>query len=177
MNLEKYVLGSELAEKGNFNIANISMLIKNEDLIEGDDFLKFGSVTLIKKTSPVLPNYIKKVIEEQELTDLTGLLPKIYISNALSEEVEPETIILNEDCIEDVQPIKVKTYLPKISGMYKSIKVHNKNFVKITDPLLAEAFHDSNKGTCLLDPQDFPEAYEYTKGNMPLGKEKFLGWY
>lgn len=178
MNLEKYAVGSELAQKGDFHIANISMLIKEENMIEGEDFLKFGTITLINKESPFLPAYIKKVIDEHELTDLTGLFPIGFIEDELSEEQEfnEEDIVLNSDGIEDVQKISVKNYLPKIAGKYTDVTVGKKKFIRLTDEKLIEAFNDK-KIRSILNTTDFPAANDYVDDYLELTKQKVLAWY
>lgn len=178
MNLEKYVVGSELAQKGDFHIANISMLIKEENMVEGEDFLKFGTITLINTESPWLPAYIKKVINEQELTDLTGLLPIGFVEEELSEEVDfdEEDIVLNKDGIEDVQKITVKNYLPKITDMYENVIVGKKKFIRLHDDKLIEAFNDK-KIRCVMDMNELDEIKEDCDGYIELTKQKVLAWY
>lgn len=177
MNLENYVLGSELAEKGNFHIANISMLINEEFMLENIDYLKFGGITLLNKKCDVLPAYIRKVIDTGTLSDLTGLIPKSFIKYELSEEFEDEdNIKLNADGIEGVQPATTKNYINKVKDMYEDIVVNKKAFVRITNDTLAEAFAD-RKNRAIMDASEFPEADEYVDGYMELSSGKVLAWF
>jgi len=177
MNLEKYVLGSELAEKGNFHIANISMLINEEWMQEGIDYKKFGGITLLHTECLVLPAYIQKVIDEQELSDLSGLVPKSFVKSELSEYFEDEDkVVYNSAGLEDVQPVITKNYINKIKGMFEDVMVSKKSFVKISDDKLALAFAD-RKNRAIMDVDDFPEANEYVDGYIELTNDKVLAWF
>lgn len=154
MDLKTYVLGSELAQEGGFNISNISMLIADEAMMEGSDYLKYGTVTLINTESQNLPAYISKVIEEKELTDLSGYLPKNY----LLEEVEEKTKL--------------------IMNMYTDVKICNKNFVKIKpETPLYEAFHGGEHILTICETSEWPELDQYIKGYVDLTKDTRLTWY
>lgn len=153
MELKTYVLGSELATKGGFNISNISMLIADENMVEGEDYLKYGTVTLINSESPNLPTYIGKVIDEQEMTNLSGYMPTKYFM----EQVENHTKL--------------------ITGMYQDVKICNKKFVKVEEETpLHEAFRTGNiLNVC--DVSEWPEMDDYITGYVDLTKDKRLTWY
>lgn len=178
MNLENYAVGAELAEKGGFHISNISMLLKEDNMVEGEDFLKFGTITLINMDSPWLPAYIRKVITEHKLTDLTGLIPASYAEEELSEEIEDENaeVILNDEGIEDVQKIPTKNYFSKLAGKYEEVKVAKKKFIKLTDNKLIDAFAD-DKVRCIMDASEFPESSNDVDGFINLTPTKVLVWY
>jgi len=81
-----YILATELSAQAKFNISNVSMAIHpSQGVIEGLDFYKFGSITLLSKQSKNLPSYIQNHINEQldNLTDLKGLYPKRYLEEVL----------------------------------------------------------------------------------------------
>lgn len=153
MDLQTYVLGAEVAEKGGFNISNISMLIADEKMMEGSDYLKYGTVTLINKESQNLPTYINKVIEEQELTNLSGYMPTKYFL----EEVDDNTKL--------------------IMDMYKDVKICNKKFVEVIPetPLHEAFFGGYTLNVC--DKSEWPEIEQYIEGYLDLSKDKRLTWY
>ena len=176
MNLEKYVLGSEIAEQGDFDIANVSMLINQDDMVIGEDYLKFGGITLLNIDSPNLPEYFRKIILRGKLTKLENLYPTSYIKDEVTELLDDVEIVLNKDGIEDVQKENSKCYYNKISKFVEPIKVSGKNFLRILDNNLLQAFTDK-KNRYILDISEFPEADEYIEGKMNLTKDKVLVWY
>ena len=152
--LKDYILGTEIAEKGNFHQANISMLLSDFGLIEGDDYLKFGGVVLINKKSPLLPNYIREVIENNDFTDLSKYLPKVYFMDILENQTS------------------------NIKDKFEEVTISSKKFVKIDDEL-QELFNNDNLIKTAVDNSEIPElaANDYIKGSIKLSNKKSLVWY
>jgi len=152
--LKDYVLGNEIAEKGNFHQANISMLISDFNLIEGDDFLKFGGIVLINKYSLNVPNYIKKVIFENEFSDLSEYIPQTYFLEVL----ENQTALIKD--------------------RFKKVTIGSKKFVELDDTL-KKLFTNPALIKTTVDNDEISELSEgdYIKGNIKLSNKKSLVWY
>jgi len=94
--LTDFVLGTEIAKEGNFHIANISMVIKNPELVEGTDYLKFGGITLLSKKSLGFPRNILLPIHSGKMTDLSNLIPLGYFKDELENNLNMLKKTLNK---------------------------------------------------------------------------------
>jgi len=152
--LKDYILGSEIAEKGGFHQANISMLLSDFGLVEGDDFLKYGGIVLINKKSLLLPNYIKEVIYKNKFTDLSKYIPMSYFL----EIIENQTKL--------------------IQGRFKQVTINNKKFVEL-DKELQELFSNDLLIKTTVQNSEIPNLYSdnLIKGSLKLSNKKSLVWY
>jgi len=152
--LKDYILGTEIAKKGNFHQANISMLLSDFGLIEGDDYLKYGGIVLINRKSLLLPNYIKEVIKNNEFTDLSNYLPKVYFMDILENQTS------------------------NIKDKFNEVTISSKKFVQI-DEGLQELFKNDNLIKTTVDNSELSElvAGGYIKGSIKLSNKKSLVWY
>lgn len=153
--LEDYVLGAEVAEKGDFHIANISMLFKDLPLIEGIDFLKFGGITLLNKKSLAYPKYIRTIMDSNEMTNLSE-----YIPLTLFKEILDNNLNLVKD-------------------KYDVAKICSKQFVKISDVELREVLMDGDlvKSVVFNDEVNQLMGEELIIGSIKLSNKKSLIWY
>ena len=85
--LRDYVLSREVVNRGNFDMANVSMAIKH--LEEGYDYMKFGGTTVLNKSSPRLPLYIRSVINDNldKFSDLSKLISIQYIEDMTEKKI------------------------------------------------------------------------------------------
>ena len=152
--LKDYILGTEIAEKGNFHQANISMLLSDFGLIEGNDYLKYGGIVLINKKSLLLPNYIREVIENNGFTDLSKYLPKVYFMDILENQTS------------------------NIKDKFNEVTISSKKFVEVDDEL-QKLFNNNNLIKTTVDNSELPEliADGYIKGSIKLSNKKTLVWY
>lgn len=155
MMLKDFVLGSEIAKGGDFHIANMSMVIKDFELVEGTDYLKFGGITLFSKTSICFPKNIDVVMKTYKFTDLSNLVPLKFFK----DELENNTNM-----------IKTK---------FKEVKVDGKQFIEITDEKLSEVFHNPKLVRSVVSANEIPELVNggYILGYMQVNKNKYLTWY
>jgi len=153
--LKDYILGSEVAKKGNFSIANISMLLKDFDLIEGIDYLKYGGITLLNKKSLKMPNYIYKLLCDKSMTDLSEYIPYNYLY--------------------DIVMGNMKLIESKIT----KIKIENKQFVKINDEKLKNVIFNEKLVKSVVDNNEIKDLLneKYILGYEKLSNTKSLCWY
>lgn len=153
--LKNYVLGAEVATKGDFHIANISMLFKDLPLVEGIDYLKFGGITLLSKDSYQYPNYIRNIMLAPGMTDLSDLLPLTYFKDILENNIT------------------------MVKDSYEIIKIEDKKFVRVDEPVLKEVLMREATTKSVVGSEEIEELYEdnLIKGHMPISKKKTLVWY
>lgn len=153
--LKDYVLGTEVAEKGDFHIANISMLLKNFGLIEGVDYLKYKGVTLLNKKSLVLPKYIRDVMMRKDLTDLSEFLPFTLFSDLLEGN------------------------LRLIKDKFTVIRIKDKQFVKFKDKEFRELLLNEDIIKCVVDNSEIKALVNegFILGYLKLSNRKSLCWY
>ena len=153
--LENYVLGAEIAKKGRFHIANISMLLKEFGLIEGIDYLKFGGITLLNKKSLRCPKYIYKLMWDKSMTKMDDLVPLTFFR----ETLENTTKLIEKD--------------------YEVLKIEGKQFVKITGKELNTIFMNEQIVKSVVANDEIPdlEAGKLIDGYIKLSNKKSLCWY
>jgi len=152
--LDDYILGNEIAKKANISIANISMLIKNHNLINGIDFLKFKSINLINKNSLYLPRNIRKIIDKYKFTDLSEYVPYIYFTE------------LFEFKLKNIKNFSI-------------IKICNKKFVKINDKYFEKIIKDEKLVKVVVDRNEVKSLLDDSliKGFKHLSKGRTFVWY
>ena len=152
--LKDYVLGSEIVEKGGFHAANISMLLSEFGLVEGDDYLKFGGIVLINKKSLLIPNYIKEVIDKNEFRDLANYIPQTFFLEVLENQTN------------------------LIKNKFKKVTISSKKFVE-PDEELMNLFNNEFLIKTTVDNSELSELSDggYIKGNIKLSNKKSLVWY
>jgi len=153
--LKDYVLGAEVAKKGNFHIANISMLLKDFGLVEGIDFLKYGGITLLNKKSLRCPKYIEVLMWNKSMTDLSELLALPFFKDTLDGNI---------------------SYL---RNKYTIVKIEGKQFIKITDTELNEVMMNERLVKAVVETSEIKELLEgnYINGHMKISAKKSLCWY
>ncbi len=152
--LKNYVLGAEVAEKGNFHIANISMLLNDGTLVEGIDYQKYGGITLLSKDSLVIPKYITKIMWRKDITDLSELLPLVYFRELLENNVK------------------------LIDDQYEELIIYTKKFVKPKGEL-KKVLLDEKLTKSVVGNKEIFYLYKdnLIKGDIKLSKSKHLVWY
>jgi hypothetical protein len=83
-NYENYVLASELVTIADIHIANVNVLIKRYNMVEDYDYIKFRSVTLLRKNANWPPNF-KAIINSGKLTNLKYLVPLAQFTEILGK--------------------------------------------------------------------------------------------
>ena len=153
--LKDYVLGAELAKKGDFHIANISMVLKDFGLVEGIDFLKYGGVTLLNKHSLRCPKYIEVLMWNKTMTDLSKFLPYTYFSDLVDGNTK------------------------MLEGKFKKFTIEGKQFVEITDPNLSSVMMNEKLVKSVVDNSEIPELVneDYIVGYIKVSTRKTLCWY
>jgi len=157
--LKNYILGTEIAKEGEFHIANISMLLKEHNLIEGTDYLKYGGITLINKESLRFPKYITNLIDtmvyKNSYTDLSELLPMVYFTDLLEN---------NTRFIED---------------KFKEVQVDSKKFVKVTDKKLSSILLNDSIVKSVVENSEIKDLINenFILGHIKLSNKKSLTWY
>jgi hypothetical protein len=153
--LKNYVLGAEVAKKGKFHIANISMLLKDFGLIEGIDYLKFGGITLLNKQSLRCPKYIYKLMWDKSMTDMSDLVPLTFFK----ETLENNTKLIEKE--------------------FKILKIEGKQFVNITGVELRSVFMNESVVKSVVDNDEIPDLVNdnYIDGYIKLSNKKSLCWY
>jgi len=155
--LKDYVLSTEVQKIGKFKTSNISMFIKKPEIIEGLDYMKFGGITVINKSperSNLYPNYIKKIIQENNLTDLTNLIPYSFLKETLENN------------------------LSVIKGKYRKVKVQGKQFVEM-DYELKDIFMLKSLVRIIVDDKEleFLVKEKLIQGYLGINNNKTLCWY
>ena len=151
---EDYVLGSEVASIGDFNISNISMLINDGVMVEGVDYYKYGGTTLLYKYSNTLPEYIKKIIENKELTDLSNFYPiNFFMDDIMDKKITDKTL-------------------------YEEVKINGKKFIKPKGELV-DILKDIKKVKSVVHKKELEELYKdnLIKGDIKISKDYHLVWY
>jgi len=158
-----YVLAQELFEKTGFASSNISMVIKDDRIEEGNDYLKFKSVVLLYKHSLNLPKFITEPMKkyEDEFTDLSDLIPYIYFTELTDENIKS---------IED------KFEIVELGG---GEDMRPKKFVRITDETLHNVIYDDSKIKVTVENSEIKELVQgkYIDGYIQLSNRKSLVWY
>jgi hypothetical protein len=155
MDLTNYRLAVELAKVGNFNVSNISMALKNNDnIIEGDDYIKSGGTVLLNKKSTEFPKYITQHLHSEQLTDLTGLIPYSYF----------------------LEEVKGKVDLLAKNKMFDTVNISGKKFTKILDSKLKKAFSEESTRN-VNSVKEWPEIEQYIDGYITLNQNLRLTWY
>lgn len=157
--LKNYILGTEIAKAGNFHIANISILLKENNLIEGTDFLKYGGITLINKESLRYPKYITDLIDnmiyKKSFTDLTDLIPMTFFKDLLENNIR------------------------LIQDKYIEVQVDSKKFIKITDKKLSNVLLNEKLIKSVVNNSEIHDLLNenYILGYIKLSNKKSLTWY
>lgn len=153
--LKNYVLGAEIASKGGFHIANISMLFKDLPLVEGVDYLKYGGITLLSKNSLKYPKYIRNIMFSNKMTDLSELVPLNYFKDILENNI---TLIKKD---------------------YKIVQVENKKFVKIINDKLKKIIINEKFTKSVVGNEELEDLIkeDIVLGYIPISKDKSLTWY
>ena len=151
--LEDYVLGSELAEKGNFHIANISMLLNERNMVEGEDYLKFGGITLVNKETNKLPKYIGVLMFRKDNLDLSEYVPYTYMKETLENTIK------------------------LVSDKYTEEKFYGKKFIKPEGELKVLLYPKIVKTVVDIDEIEELERDNLIEGKLKLSKNKYLVWY
>lgn len=153
--LKNFILGAEIAKVGNFHIANISLLLKENGLLEGVDYLKYGGITLVAKSSIRFPKYITEIINNNTFTDLSGLLPQNYFIDIL----ENNTTLIKDK--------------------FKVVNIQGKKFVKITDDKLQKIMTNDTLVKSVVNNSEIQELLNehYILGYIKLSTKKSLTWY
>jgi hypothetical protein len=150
-----YILGAEVAQKGNFHIANISMLLKDFDLVEGVDYQKFGGVTLLNKQSLKMPKYIYALLWNKDMTNLKEYIPLALFKDMLNGKIS------------------------MIKSKYKITNIADKQFVQITDEKLKKVIYNERLVKTVVDFSEIKELLEdnYILGYEKISSKKALVWY
>ena len=153
--LKNFILGTEIAKAGNFHIANISILLKENGLLEGVDYLKYGGITLIAKSSIRFPKYITEIINENKFTDLSDFLPLNYFKDLLENNTK------------------------LIADKFTEVEIGGKKFVKITDKKLSNIMTNDTTVKSVVDNSEIPELVNENLivGHLKLSNKKSLIWY
>ncbi len=155
MNLENYVVATEVAELGGFKMPNISMALKEPNIEESIDYIKTGGTILLNKKSINFASYIRKHLHSKKLSNLSGLIHYSYFSETLEGE----------------------TKLLKQNNYFKEVTVGGKKFVKITDNLLNKVFSSEDLKLYILDAKELEETKQYIIGHIKLSNKSVLVWY
>jgi flagellar hook-basal body complex protein FliE len=150
-----YVLGAEVAKKGNFHIANISMLLKDFNLVEGIDYQKYGGITLLNKKSLKMPNYIYTILWNKDMTNLEDYLPMPYFKELLDNKIS------------------------MIRNKYKVVEISDKQFIEIKDEKLKDVIFNEKLIKTVVDFSEIKELLEddYILGYEKISSNKALVWY
>jgi len=153
--LKDFVLGIEIAELGNMAVANISMAIQERNLVEGEDYLKFGGITLFSKKTPNLPRNLENLLYRKELTDLSSYVPYSHF----------------------VETVNGK--LSRLKDKFTKVQISGKQFVQITDSELYSVFMSNDLIRCVVPANDVKELVEdeLIEGSMTLSNSETLVWY
>jgi len=153
--LKDFVLGTEIAREGKFDIANISMVIKGFDLVEGSEYLKYGGVTLLNRTCPRIPLNVMKVMYSDKMSDLSEYLPFNYFMDLMENQTR------------------------MIKDKFEIVKVSGKKFIKVTDENLNEVLMNDKLVKYTVDAEEIPELVnkKYIEGHLKLSNKKYLTWY
>ena len=155
--LKDFILCTELARIGGFTINNIAYTLKNYNLEEGIDFMKFGGITLFNKKSLKFPKYITKLMTQQEdkFTNLEKYIPWTVFNNILENQT---TLIKHK---------------------FKRVKIDGKQFVEITDKQLRDIILDDSVTKSVVKNCEVPSLLKdkYILGYIKLNNKKSLTWY
>jgi len=152
---KRYVLGNELAEIGNFNISNISMIVKEfHDNDNYSDAKNLGNCTFLNSDAQ-LPKHIIKLLHK--CTPMNNKLPMTYIIKEFKTKKDDILKSLSE-YIEDVTTISGKEFV-----------VFNEDFVN----------KFKGKVHYILNKSEMQEALDndYIDGFIQLSRTRFLVWY
>jgi hypothetical protein len=152
---KKYVLANELIEKMGINIANISTYYGQLKHLNNCPIIKLNSVSFINKNSGLLPNKMKKTLEENKFTDMSNKLPCVYVNDyyGLSKvELEKSGIIIEE------------------------VEILEKRFYIFTEEFVKKL---KNKVPYVLNEEETISCYKRRQidGYIELKTNKFLTWY
>lgn len=154
-----FILGNELAEKGNFCVGNISM-VKNKLDDKGltNDIIKMNNCTFVKKNSVNVPLYFKNVMSSNEFTDLTNLLPITYFME--------EYRILHTD----IKKLK------ELKFIIEELQISSKMFFRFSDEFVKIC---ENSVMYTLSKKETMECLRTTTIDkyIQLSKNKYLTWY
>ena len=164
--LKDFVLGTEIAREGKFDIANISMTISDFGLVEGIDYLKFGGITLLSKKSLVIPNNIYAAMFSENITDMSNYIPY----NWFMEQIENHTNLIKDR----YELVEIGAYTD-LKGKYKK----GKRFIKITDDELQNIMFNEKLVKYVVDLKEIAEleAGNFIDGHIKLSNKKELIWY
>jgi len=153
---EKVVLSSELAEHGNMNIANISMLI-NDMNSKGNvgDVTLFGNCNYIKVTSPDIPLYVLKHV--YKCTDVQNMLPVTYLTKEFNVSKKVITKSLSQYIV-------------------KEHTIAKKHLIEFTDEFISKF---NEKVHYILNQKETDECLQQKliDGFIYLDKNRYLVWY
>ncbi len=153
---ENYILGNELAQISNFNIANISMFVKKLHEEENfEDVKQLGNCTFINKNYSKLPKYLIK--NTNKCTDISNKLPVSFLKKEFS---------LQKDVI-----IKaLKQYITR------ECTIAGKEFIEFNSEFVSKF---KNKIYYVLGRNEMQEALQdkTIDGFIELQRNKFLVWY
>jgi hypothetical protein len=139
--LKGFVLAKEVSEIGQFNISNISMILKG--LVENQDYIKIENRVFLNKDIRTYP-YIMDALNKA--TDLTPFIPKSYVSSFLGIDLSP------------------------FKGSFEIIEISGVEFFKFKDPLFIKAFTKDTYILSKEELKEAIDE-SYIDGYIPVGKK------
>ena len=130
--LSDYIISNEITEKGKIAQSNISMAIKKS--IRGVDFLKYGGSIFIHKNISRFPDYIKKIIRNNNFMDFKGLVPLTFIENLFELKL---VRCNNRFFYNNKLNRKYNKFFINNNSNYK-IKEYNKFFIKLNSDFFCQ---------------------------------------
>ncbi len=151
-----YVLANELVQNMQINIANISKLAKEFEMMDYyGDIIKMNNCTFLKKTSHRFPKNIKEGLLQYKFTDISNALPCRWVQSEY--RMTERELLLSGLLKENI----------KIAG--KSFYVFSDEFVKTTTGKIGYTL--DHKETQIANKNGDIEGY------IQLSKNKFITWY
>jgi hypothetical protein len=156
-----YVMASELTQKMDINISNISMIHKKfKDEENYSSIVKMGSSLFIDKTAE-LPKYIRLGIDKYDFTDISCMLPSGYVQSEFNL-VPKEITKLIQDCT-------VSEFVGSCRITDKLMIQFSKEFVEKIKDYVVYPLNYNDTIECLING-DIKDCIELTKN-------KYLTWY
>ncbi|WXB47921.1 hypothetical protein WCWAEYFT_CDS0219 [Vibrio phage VB_VaC_TDDLMA] len=155
-----YILGNELVQRMDINIANVSIMSKRfEEENDHTTVIKMNNCNFIKSDSPKLPQYIQKGIQDLSLNkpfvDFSDKLPCTWFR---SEFELSDKDCINSDIIKD------------------KVKLFGKEFY-----VFEQSFIDAVKDRIcyILDANETKECWnkKQIEGYVQISKKKYMTWY
>lgn len=155
-----YILGNELVDRMDINIANVSIMSKRfEDENDITTVIKMNNCNFIKSDSPKLPKYIQTGIRElssqKPFTDFSDKLPCTWFR---SEFELSDKDVMNSEMVKD------------------KVKIHGKEFY-VFEKSFIDKVH--NRICYVLDESDTKDCWnkKQIEGYIKLSKKKYMTWY